>query len=465
MNYSLRFGIDKIALFVLVVLILSLPLFMRLANDDSLFVGGESFYDFRASEDLANKHYWDGMTDRLHQASFFYYLLAFLTLFMAKELFVGLSIILGIISAWLFYKILKRLIFQRETVIISTFLFIVSPGFIYLFSSFSIFSLATVLSLLSLFFYIKKNYWSLPFLMLISITNFAFFICTLFLMTCFYFYDRDRKFFLTNMIISIISFLSFYFLHPGFLVFKNLFFKASFMSLFTSFGSKIGIAFFYLFLGVTGFFVGWQRKKHHVYILISFMVLLLFSFFNPVGRIFSNLYLSVFSATLIYFLIKREWEISIIKRFTLLLIFCGVIFSTSLYIDQTIHSEPQRELIESLEFLLPYEDGIVLSHDKYGFFIEFYANKRTFIDEKSINYDNYNFLRDIQQNIFYSRNLELTESLLKENNIKYLLITPEMRTGLVWKREGEGLLFLLEKSDSFIRLTSDTEFEVWKFVN
>ena len=35
-----------------------------------------------------------------------------------------------------------------------------------------------------------------------------------------------------------------------------------------------------------------------------------------------------------------------IKKFTLLLIFCGIIFSTSLYVDQIIKSEPKKDLIE-----------------------------------------------------------------------------------------------------------------------
>ena len=46
--------------------------------------------------------------------------------------------------------------------------------------------------------------------------------------------------------------------------------------------------------------------------------------------------------------------------------------------------------------------------------------------------------------------------------IQYFLITPEMKELLVWQREDQGLLFLLENSENFKKLYQDQGIEVWQ---
>ena len=78
------------------------------------------------------------------------------------------------------------------------------------------------------------------------------------------------------------------------------------------------------------------------------------------------------------------------------------------------------------------DEGIVLTYQGYGYLVEYFAQKKSFLDDSSPNYEGYYSLKSVEQEIFSSRNLEETDSLLKSHNIKYLIITPEMKKGLVW---------------------------------
>ncbi|NQU98310.1 hypothetical protein HQ533_02495 [Candidatus Woesearchaeota archaeon] len=462
MKKKLRKKIELIALVVSALLLLLIPFTVRHLNQDPLFTGGEFYYDLRASEDLSKGIYWDYSQDRPHKISFYHYLLSLFMSFENTNLLIGFSIILGIISLIFLYLILNEFLDERNLVIISSLLFALSPIFIYLFTIPSTFSLATVFSLIFMYLFIKKNYFSVPFLILVSITDSSVFLLNLILIISYYFYEGDKKIFLMNAIPSVISFFLFGYLHEGFQMFQNLFMNPSFTNYFTSFGAKAGIAFFYFFLGVIGLFMVWKRKREFLYLLISLLIVFLFSLFNVAGRIYFNFYLCIFSSITIFFLIKRTWAIQLIKKFTLLLILCIVIFSTALYVDQVINSEPKKELLSALAFLEAKPEEVVLSHQSYGHFIEYFSSQKSFLDDYSVNQDNYFILKDVEQRIFYSRNLETTKTLLIEGNVKYLLITEEMKKGLIWKREGEGLLFLIENSPDFDRLWANKGIQVWE---
>jgi len=56
----------------------------------------------------------------------------------------------------------------------------------------------------------------------------------------------------------------------------------------------------------------------------------------------------------------------------------------------------------------------------------------------------------------------ITFTLLRSYNIRYIWITPEMRSGLVWNKDDEGLLFLLKNSETFKKVYSTYGYEIWE---
>lgn len=82
--------------------------------------------------------------------------------------------------------------------------------------------------------------------------------------------------------------------------------------------------------------------------------------------------------------------------------------------------------------------------------------------------NNFNYIKDIKeryddmQTLFYTRNADLAKKILTKYNIKYILITNEMKEGLVWNQKDEGLLFVLENSKEFRRVIYSDKVEIWR---
>ena len=103
------------------------------------------------------------------------------------------------------------------------------------------------------------------------------------------------------------------------------------------------------------------------------------------------------------------------------------------------------------------KEGNVLSYQGYGFAIEYITGQPVVADsfstEKYVNLSN---------NLFGLRNIDKVKDLSKEYNIRYILITPEMRNGLIWSRNEEGMLFLLKNSENFNKVFDKDNYEVWE---
>ncbi|MBC8495498.1 hypothetical protein H8D36_05060 [archaeon] len=458
-----RRSLTMLVLFLLAALMLSSPFIVRSFNGDPLFSYSGSYYNLRASEDIYTGVYWDPLESRIHKVSFANYFLGFLMSVTNMQGIIIISVIIGLLSLYIFFLITKRFYLER-TATYTAFLFALSPMFLYLFTRINDLSLATFFLLLFFHFYLKKNYFSILFMVLIAVTSFQFFVAAVIILLCYELYSRKLLFLISNLVPGIIAFFIFAFYHKGFQIFANVFANPSLSFYFTSFGAKTGIPFFYLFLGFIGLFATWKRGREYSFFLLSLVIVFVFSFFTVVGKVVLNFYICFLAAAIIITLLRRNWAVIFIKRFSLLLVLCSVIFSTSLYTDQIINENPNSDLVNALRFLESQPDGVVFSHEKYGGFIQYFSEKKSFLDDNSFDYDNYFALKDTEQKIFYSRNLEQTEEILKESQIDYILITPEMKEGLVWKKSDEGLLFLLENSDHFSKLFSSGEITVWKHI-
>ena len=85
------------------------------------------------------------------------------------------------------------------------------------------------------------------------------------------------------------------------------------------------------------------------------------------------------------------------------------------------------------------------------------------MDEKTLYAPDVNKRYLDSQEIFTSRNLEKTKNILGGYNLSYIYITPEMKQGLVWNYEEDGLLFVLKFSpESFEKIYDKDGIEIWK---
>ena len=64
--------------------------------------------------------------------------------------------------------------------------------------------------------------------------------------------------------------------------------------------------------------------------------------------------------------------------------------------------------------------------------------------------------------MFYSSDFSETLKLMRKYGVRYVIITPEMKNGKVWKKDGEGLVFLVEYDKHFKKLIENEGVAVWE---
>ena len=110
--------------------------------------------------------------------------------------------------------------------------------------------------------------------------------------------------------------------------------------------------------------------------------------------------------------------------------------------------QPDNNIKKSLVWLNEYSDSneVVLSHYSKGSFIEYWAELPVVMDSVFEYAPELNERYNDSTRIFNSRSLKETKKLLDKYKIKYIWIDPEMKNGLVWLEDKEGLLFLYRKN-------------------
>ena len=67
------------------------------------------------------------------------------------------------------------------------------------------------------------------------------------------------------------------------------------------------------------------------------------------------------------------------------------------------------------------------------------------------------------EKLFYTRDFNIAFNITDKYDIKYILITREMKQGLIWRQEDEGLLFLLSSLDNYRKIYENDEVEIWRY--
>jgi len=461
-------------LILLAVIILLIPYLIRLLVYNNALIGSEPYYHARIAQTMSEKGTLEydslsyGGTNYLLNP--YHLMMSGLSKVIPLDFLLKITpFILGIISLLLFYLILKKLKMDLKTRFLTNLVFISSPIFIFLFTAPNPHTISFILSLLTFYFFIhEKKYFLIALISSLVVPLFGLFhAITLFLLIASYSLVTRKKtprFAIISfaiLISTLFKFIPLYSQHqlpltPSFLTF-NLF--NTFIS---DFGALMAFGIFTIFLAFVGFSSIKKNHQNIVFYLLA-VLLIIVSYHIPYLRIYLNLLLSFLAASAIFLLLKRKWELKIIKNLTILAIMCGLIFSTTSYINRISHLDPDTEIISSLEWLHNQPKGIVFSHYSKGFWIESIANKPTVMDPL------FDYAPNVEQRynhsltIFNSRNLKTTTDLLDKYNIKYIWLDKKMKTGQVWEKENQGLLFLLKNSERFKRAYYLGEVEIWTY--
>jgi len=377
-------------------------------------------------------------------------------------LFNIIPIILGLLTVALIYLILHKQNISEKTIIAIVVLIIVSPIFTYVFTDYKVYSFIIFLNMLGLYLLMDENvmFSSAAFAIIPFIDPFSG-IVTLVLLLTYMFSNQKHR---TNIKITSIALLTAVVLslilntYYGYNILHM--FQFNLHNVLTDIGANIGVSFSIIILTTIGLILLWENGWRMLVTYVALLLIIVASLFNDTIRIYMNFVIMVYAGFAFMYLNKRKWSISIIKKTTVLLIICSIFFSTLVYITKISRSEPTPEYIEGLKFInnQSLSTEVILGSPTNGYITEYYTERMVLVDESTQYRDTQRYID--MENITSSRNLERTEKLLKQYNIKYIIVDKEFEPYLI---EREGLLFLIETSQKFTSIYKNSKMEVWMY--
>lgn len=452
---------------IVAVIFLAIPHLRIITNPG--FISSESYYHLRIMETIEEKGIIMKDVMVFGERPYVFNLSHYLFFKLYPKIMIRLApFIFGILTALIFYKILDNFKIKDKQKLLIFLLFVSSPVFIYIFSTFNSYFIALFLTVAAFYLTMRNKFgYSLLLILLIPFFNMTFVPIIIGLLLFYYLKSKEYKKCLISciplFIISSILYVSvFRYNLPEVAFFANTSFSKNLVS---DFGSFYGFSAFFLILTAIGVFVLWEKKKEYInlYILGStfFVLSIYFSFLN----IFLNFIFSFFAAAGLISIMQRKWEYKLIKNATILLILCGLLFSTTSFINRLYDIEPTTAQINGMGYLSLFpKQETVFSHYKNGYLLEYISGLPVILDENFVITDNVNERYNDTQTIFYSRDLEHTKALLDKYNVGYIWIDESMKSGLVWNKKDQGLLFLFRNEETFKNTYSFEGAEIWKYV-
>jgi len=417
------FGLASVLLFLI-------PL-INFFKSDSLLIGPESYYFIS------------------HSA-----LLQSLTSSFSYEVIIIIPIILGLSTLYLFFALVEQMKFPDKLTLFFLFLLVMSPAFIYTYSSLTAnsFFILFVIATLLLIMQEKKIFTSLALIPLILATLFDIFSSLiLFILLIIYSINQQKKTPYIYLVIILISSLIQYFLGQPFFL-GPFHIEHAIPDLISDFGGLSGISFFAILLSFIGIMITWKDKElYWAYFLIPLLVPL---YFISTQIIFPfSILILFFAAVGLVKLFERTWNLIPIKNITFFLLILGILFSTLSYIDRIDQLTPSGDMIETLTWMKynTVHDDIILSDAIYGDYIRTFAKREPFdtlyeADHTALNEE---LLKNIEINKFIS--------LLEEQDISIIYIPKEM------KKIYKGGFIILLQNERFKLIHSHGDYEVWAF--
>ncbi|MBW2993582.1 hypothetical protein KY317_03345 [Candidatus Woesearchaeota archaeon] len=456
---------------LLTVIVLSIIPLIRVVYFDSILSGSEPYYHARMANYVMDHGVpkTDPLVDRPYLFQPYHLILG------AASKIIGIysaSLIIpylfGLASVIFLYFIFKQFNFRPLKTFLIFLILILSPVFIYTFSMSTPYCISAFLLILG-FYLFKKEKKTASIAIFSAAVLFSIFnlLVGIAILSIFSIHAKNkRKIFYPVLACMIIVALIFY---APFIYFHQLpemiNINGSMIIMFVSeLGGELGFNMFNILLALLGMYLIWKTKKQiFPYSLLALSVLLFF-YFNQIG-IYLNIIFAVFAGCGFYGLMKMKWTLKLIKKLTAFVLILSLLFSAGFYISRTAKSMPDEQIIGSLKWLRDgtNKEDTIFSHYNNGFWIEAVSQRQVILDDYYTYINSADMKFNNSNELFYSRNLDNTIEFLDKHGIKYIFITPEMKEGLVWNKEQEGLLFLFRNEKTFKRVYNEDGIEIWQY--
>lgn len=372
-----------------------------------------------------------------------------------------LPLMIGIVCIVFLFWILALLHRPLLESIITLLAFILAPSFLFIGSTVTPDGLALALILLGSALFLTRRFWflsAIPWGLLLFFTLFHILVVITLMFIAILIAKKERAHVLgIGSVLIGGAFLA----QPPFFTLYHPIPPIPIVEVVADFGGYVGFGIFSLILVCIGILYSWKFKKTYypAYLLAALGVFAM----AGLGEIIS-VYLmplaAVFIAIALLELRNRQWTIPILRSLTLVLIICGLLFSTISYMNRLASAKPDDALIDAARFLreISSRDDSILTHPAYGFVIETVANRPVVVD--SFQPDPW-FKHDVHE-LFSSRSAASVLGTLDTYDVSYLLIDRTIDEEDIWTGRNEGLLFVLRNGEIFKKVYETDSIEIWK---
>lgn len=445
-----------IYMIIVAALALSVPHLLDYISGDPLMIGEEAHLHKRVSERITDLDFTKDeliVDGRILYYSPYHFMLA-LVGYMISPVFASiiLPLMLGMGTIIIFYLLLERFPLERVERFAALSIFIVSPAFIYVFSASTEHSLSLFLIMLSILLYLKGGiYQKFAFASFILACMNSMFngILLLLVLTIYVIKTKDNQkhiFFLLMLLLMLA-----FFVHPPWTSTYPPMVEGLTNGIVSDLGAKIGFSVFIVVLCLLGIIWTWPEKKRITALYILLAALLIISYFTGSEKIiYMSPIISIFAGAAVNRINKFRWRLDIMKNLTMLIIICGLLFSSISYIARLSGYGIDSGMHESLR-TLEEDKGTVFSHYSNGFYIQDIAGLKTLTDSKMATIENIDEKLIDSHTLFFTRDLKEAKDIIGKYGIDYILIDEDMKNK-IWEKEGQGLLFLLGNTETFKRL-------------
>lgn len=474
MKFSLNQMIKLVV--ILALFFLLLPSSLRAISGNVYLMGDDSYYHARIARQFLEQGIPGSdeyvVDNRDYRFSPYHLLLSgFAVLFGVLNASKLLPLFLGGLSVFLVSLILARLRVSPFVRAAALGVFVLSPVFIYTFNMSSPACFVLVLNLAGLYLLMRKGrlaaFGSLACFGVASMFGVLHALVSAFFVI-FYSFGHKKKLKKGYLVLAVIVFVMLSYSLPVYLGLESLGFgmQDMLLSFVSDLGGVSGFSIFALLLAIVGYVVVWRHKKKHYFLYVFSFLLIVYSFFNSALLIYSNLVISFLAGTAFAYFAKMKWHLGILRNFTLVVLFCGLLFSSLGAVFVLRDSQPSTPLVNSLIWLnLNSDEGdVVFSHYSNGFWIEFIAGRPVVLDGLLEQIPNVHNTYFDSAELFQTADLDLARKILSKYGVRYVVITENMMQGLVWEKKGEGLEFLLGNPETFKKVQENSYVTVYEYI-
>jgi hypothetical protein len=479
-SFDLRSFDLRLVLVLVLLAVLVLPVFARMYYKNDAMVGSESYYHLALAKQLVSSGSVDlfktpsvvsdsVFLERQRYFTPFHHLLAWCLVLLGGYSVFVLPALFGVIAVLLFYLLLSSFGFEVHERVVMLLVLVLNPAFMYTFSVLNVHAASIVFTLAGFLFFLRKG----RFFLLLSVVCFSIvalfsifnILLAFFLLLVYVLSSKEKQdwFVIVLLVVSVISFSN----HTE--LFYNYNTEVSRFDIFGNFisdlGGMVGFGVFTLILAVYGIVSRWKHKGVFLlYFSLALLLVLASLLVGSVANMYAMFFVAVAAGVGFGRLLESGWRLGMIKKMTVLIMICGFVFSSVSFINRMIDSPPDPVILESLGWMREnaYHDGYVLSAYDNGYWLMSVGGMKVFADPLSAQGYDQRFLYKVADSVFYSRNLKGVKEILQRYDIRYIFIDGAMKGGGVWNRDDEGLLFLLSDKDTFKKIYSQGDVEIYR---